>query len=138
MPSSGYQPGKLISLVRNPSWDKATDFKPAYFDKIIIKNGGDVAVTSRQVLAGQSMMSGDSAVPPPASMQAFNETIASSWFSCSSRALARIPWASLDPGSAASALDARLHDLALTLDRHEHGEIDLVQAGMTPDIGAGD
>jgi hypothetical protein len=36
------------------------------------------------------------------------------------------------------SLDARLHDLALTLDRHEHGEIDLVQAGMTPDIGAGD
>src|SRR6185295_20081558 len=49
VPQSGYQPGKLISLVRNPSWDKATDFKPAYFDKIIIKNGGDVAVTSRQV-----------------------------------------------------------------------------------------
>lgn len=66
VPQSGYQPGKLISLVRNPSWDKATDFKPAYFDKIIIKNGGDVSVTSRQVLAGQSMMSGDSAVPPPA------------------------------------------------------------------------
>jgi len=66
VPQSGYQPGKLISLVRNPSWDKSTDFKPAYFDKIIIKNGGDVSVTSRQVLAGQSMMSGDSAVPPPA------------------------------------------------------------------------
>jgi peptide/nickel transport system substrate-binding protein len=66
VPSTGYQPGKLISLVRNPSWDKSTDFKPAYFDKIVIKNGGDVSVTSRQVLAGQSMMSGDSAVPPPA------------------------------------------------------------------------
>ena len=36
------------------------------------------------------------------------------------------------------SLDARLHDLALMLERHEHGEIDLVQAGMTPDIGAGD
>jgi peptide/nickel transport system substrate-binding protein len=66
VPSSGYQPGKLISLVRNPSWDKSTDFKPAYFDKIIIKNGGDVSVNARQVLAGQSMMSGDAAVPPPA------------------------------------------------------------------------
>src|SRR6516162_8959075 len=32
------------------------------------------------------------------------------------------------------SVDARLHDLALTLERHEHGEIDLVQAGMTPDI----
>jgi peptide/nickel transport system substrate-binding protein len=66
VPNTGYQPGKLISLVRNPSWDKSTDFKPAYFDKIVIKNGGDVSVAARQVLAGQNMMSGDSAVPPPA------------------------------------------------------------------------
>jgi peptide/nickel transport system substrate-binding protein len=66
VPSSGYQPAKSISLVRNPSWDKSTDFKPAYFDKIVIKNGSDVSVAARQVLAGQSLMSGDSAVPPPA------------------------------------------------------------------------
>ena len=63
---AGYQPAKLISLVRNPSWDRSTDFKPAYFDKIIIKNGSDVTVAARQVLSGQNMMSGDSAVPPPA------------------------------------------------------------------------
>jgi peptide/nickel transport system substrate-binding protein len=66
IPKSGYQPAKLITLVRNPSWDKSTDFKPAYFDKIIIKNGSDVTVASRQILQGQSMMSGDYAVPPPA------------------------------------------------------------------------
>jgi peptide/nickel transport system substrate-binding protein len=66
VPSSGYQPGKLIVLVRNPSWDKSTDFKPAYFDKITIKNGSDVNVAARQVLSGTSLMSGDSAVPPPA------------------------------------------------------------------------
>jgi peptide/nickel transport system substrate-binding protein len=64
VPSSGYQPGKLITLVRNPSWDKSTDFKPAYFDKIIIKNGSDATVAARQVLQGQSLMSGDAAVPP--------------------------------------------------------------------------
>ena len=63
---AGYQPAKLISLVRNPSWDKSTDFKPAYFDKIVIKNGSDVTVASRQILSGTSMMSGDYAVPPPA------------------------------------------------------------------------
>jgi peptide/nickel transport system substrate-binding protein len=63
---AGYQPAKLISLVRNPSWDKSTDFKPAYLDKIIIKNGSDVTVASRQILSGTSMMSGDYAVPPPA------------------------------------------------------------------------
>jgi peptide/nickel transport system substrate-binding protein len=66
VPKAGYQPAKLISLVRNPSWDKSTDFKPAYFDKIIIKNGSDISVGSRQILSGQSMMSGDYAVPPPA------------------------------------------------------------------------
>ena len=66
VPKAGYQPAKLISLVRNPSWDKSTDFKPAYFDKIIIKNGSDVTVASRQILSGTSMMSGDYAVPPPA------------------------------------------------------------------------
>ena len=26
---TGYEPGKRLSLVRNPSWDKSTDFKPA-------------------------------------------------------------------------------------------------------------
>jgi peptide/nickel transport system substrate-binding protein len=66
VPKSGYQPAKLITLVRNPSWTKSTDFRPAYFDKIIIKNGSDVTVAARQILSGTSMMSGDSAVPPPA------------------------------------------------------------------------
>jgi hypothetical protein len=40
--------------------------------------------------------------------------------------------------SSAASLNARLRDLVQTLERHEHGEIDLVQAGMTTDIGAGD
>jgi peptide/nickel transport system substrate-binding protein len=64
VPRSGYQPGKLIVLVRNPSWDRSTDFKPANFDQIVIKNGGDISISARQVLQGASMMSGDSAVPP--------------------------------------------------------------------------
>src|SRR5919198_3245550 len=33
VPKSAYQPAKLLVLVRNPSWDGSTDFKPAYFDK---------------------------------------------------------------------------------------------------------
>jgi peptide/nickel transport system substrate-binding protein len=66
IPKAGYQPAKLITLVRNPSWDKSTDFKPAYFDKIVIKNGSDPTVAARQVLAGSNLMSGDAAVPPPA------------------------------------------------------------------------
>jgi hypothetical protein len=43
------------------------------------------------------------------------------------------------PGDqSASAIDTRLRELAHTLERHEHGEIDLVQQAITPDIGAGD
>ena len=31
----GYKPGKSIHLVRNPNWDKDTDFRPAYLDEIL-------------------------------------------------------------------------------------------------------
>jgi hypothetical protein len=40
--------------------------------------------------------------------------------------------------SRAGSVSDRLQELVVTLERHEHGEIDLVQKGMTPDIGAGD
>jgi peptide/nickel transport system substrate-binding protein len=63
---TGYEPSKTLTLVRNPSWDKSTDFKPAYFDRIEEKCCFDPAVASRKTLTGQSMISGDYAVPPPA------------------------------------------------------------------------
>ncbi|MDQ1454949.1 MAG: peptide/nickel transport system substrate-binding protein [Actinomycetota bacterium] len=63
---TGYSPGKLLALVRNPSWDKSTDFRPANFDKITFKGGNDVTVASRQILNGQGLMSGDYAAPPTA------------------------------------------------------------------------
>jgi peptide/nickel transport system substrate-binding protein len=66
VPSSGYQSGKLLALVRNPSWDQSTDtIRHAYFDTITFKGGNDITVASQQVLSGQSMMSGDFAAPPP-------------------------------------------------------------------------
>ena len=34
---TGYQAGKKIELVRNPSWDKDTDYRPAYLDKIDVR-----------------------------------------------------------------------------------------------------
>jgi peptide/nickel transport system substrate-binding protein len=67
VPSSGYQVGKLLALVRNPSWQRSTDpIRPAHFDSITFKGGNDITVASRQILSGQSMMSGDFAAPPPA------------------------------------------------------------------------
>ena len=42
---TGYTPGSVIKLVRNPNWDASTDYKPAYLDSITIKQGSDPAVT---------------------------------------------------------------------------------------------
>jgi peptide/nickel transport system substrate-binding protein len=61
---TGYAPGKSLVLVRNPSWVKSTDYRPANFDRITFKGGNDITVASRQILSGQSMMSGDWAAPP--------------------------------------------------------------------------
>jgi len=56
---TGYKPGTEIRLVRNPSWDAKTDYKPAYLDSITIKEGNDPDVAARQIVDGQKMVSGD-------------------------------------------------------------------------------
>jgi peptide/nickel transport system substrate-binding protein len=63
---TGYAPGKRLTLVRNPSWDKSTDFKPAYFDRIEETCCFDPTVASRKTLEGQNYIGFDAAVPPPA------------------------------------------------------------------------
>jgi peptide/nickel transport system substrate-binding protein len=60
---TGYTPGNVIKLVRNPNWDASTDYKPAYVDSITIKEGNDPQVASRQVLEGSSMLTGDFQLP---------------------------------------------------------------------------
>ena len=60
---TGYTPGNVIKLVRNPNWDESTDYKPAYVDSITIKEGNDAQVASRQILEGSAMLSGDFQVP---------------------------------------------------------------------------
>src|SRR3954466_921731 len=47
---TGYQPGRNITMVRNPNWDKSKDFRPAYVDKIIVKEGVDPNVGNRSIL----------------------------------------------------------------------------------------
>ena len=61
---TGYEAGKKLTLVRNPSWDKDTDFKPAYFDRMEFQGGFDATVAARRTLSGQNMLSGDYAAPP--------------------------------------------------------------------------
>ncbi len=65
---TGYKAGKSIKLVRNPNWDKATDFKPAYLDEIDMKtNSADASVAAQQVLKGQGMIL--DANPPAAELK---------------------------------------------------------------------
>ncbi|WP_081686485.1 ABC transporter substrate-binding protein [Candidatus Solirubrobacter pratensis] len=61
----GYEATKRIHLVRNPNWDKQTDFKPAYLDEINnLEGNDDTTVSSRRILSGKSMMNGDWSPPP--------------------------------------------------------------------------
>jgi peptide/nickel transport system substrate-binding protein len=55
----GYQPGKSLTLVRNPNWKPGTGPEPAYLDKIVINIGGDQNVIGPQVLKGHNMVDGD-------------------------------------------------------------------------------
>jgi peptide/nickel transport system substrate-binding protein len=59
----GYQPNRQIQLVRNPNWDKATDYKPAYLNSITIKEGSDPTVASRTITNGKATVSGDFQLP---------------------------------------------------------------------------
>jgi len=61
----GYQAGRRIHLVRNPNWDAATDFRPAYVDEIDMPQGNDdTTVASRKILEGQNMINGDFSPEP--------------------------------------------------------------------------
>ncbi|MGH2903399.1 MAG: ABC transporter substrate-binding protein [Solirubrobacteraceae bacterium] len=61
---SGYVPGKSATLVRNPNWNPATDFRPAYLNQIDIKLGGDTTVIGRQVLEGSDMVQNETPAQP--------------------------------------------------------------------------
>ena len=57
---SSYQPGKQITLLRNPNWSRGEDFRPAYLNKIVVQEGfsePNSAVT--KILTGQSMVNFD-------------------------------------------------------------------------------
>jgi peptide/nickel transport system substrate-binding protein len=62
---TGYQPGRRITMVRNPNWDKSTDWRPAYLDKIIVEEGNDPNVGNRKILNGQSMVANPTDLAPP-------------------------------------------------------------------------
>jgi peptide/nickel transport system substrate-binding protein len=62
---SGYIPGRQIVLVRNPSWDQATDeLRPAYVDRMEVTIGGEEADIFNKIEAGLVDYALD-AFPPP-------------------------------------------------------------------------
>jgi peptide/nickel transport system substrate-binding protein len=68
---TGWKPAKSIELVRNPNWDKSTDYRPAYLDKIHVDEGNsDSTVASRRILNGSALVQGDGAPPAPVLKQA--------------------------------------------------------------------
>jgi peptide/nickel transport system substrate-binding protein len=65
VPPEGYTANKVLDLVRNPSWSKSTDFRPAYLNEIVIQEGYQPEDASQKILTGQGLVSGDFAAPPP-------------------------------------------------------------------------
>jgi peptide/nickel transport system substrate-binding protein len=64
-PVAGYDPGQSIELVRNPSYDPATDgLRPAYPDAITTAIGGDNNDLYNKVQAGELDLVYDGIVPP--------------------------------------------------------------------------
>jgi peptide/nickel transport system substrate-binding protein len=62
---TGYNPGRSITVVRNPNWDPETDYRPAYLDRIEFREGfTDVNSATRRVLEGESQVVGD-IIPEP-------------------------------------------------------------------------
>jgi peptide/nickel transport system substrate-binding protein len=66
---TGYNPGKSLVMVRNPNWDPASDFRPAYLDRIEYREGfTDVNSATRRILTGESQVNGD-ILPEPAGLK---------------------------------------------------------------------
>jgi peptide/nickel transport system substrate-binding protein len=66
---TGYAPDRQITLVRNPNWARATDYRPAYLNRIVVQEGNtDAAAATREVFTGSDMITGD-VTPPGASLR---------------------------------------------------------------------
>ena len=65
----GWVPDRGIHLVRNPNWDKSTDYRPAYLNEIQVEEGNeDTAAATRKVFTGSHLVTGD-ITPPGATLK---------------------------------------------------------------------
>lgn len=70
---TGRKQGRSIDLVRNPNWNRATDYRPAYLDAVHIDEGNtDATLASRRILNGSHLVSGDGAPPAQVVKQALS------------------------------------------------------------------
>ena len=68
-----YSPGRSLTLVRNPNWNRQLDgVRPAYADKIVWNAGADPTVAARQTLDSTNLLMADS--PPAAVLQTAYES----------------------------------------------------------------
>ena len=57
---TGYEPGRYLRLVRNPSWNREADFRPAYVDRVEMRLGSvEPHLRSQRVLNGKGAISLD-------------------------------------------------------------------------------
>jgi peptide/nickel transport system substrate-binding protein len=71
---TGHTPGKEIILVRNPNWDASTDFRPAFVDRIEVREGfEDTQTATLRILKGDSQVTGDIIPEGPALKTAATE-----------------------------------------------------------------
>jgi peptide/nickel transport system substrate-binding protein len=75
-PASGFVPGRSLTLVRNPSWQAATDaLRPARVDEIEVTIGGDLEEASARVDDGEFdfvMYSGPPPQAPPEQIERYD------------------------------------------------------------------
>jgi peptide/nickel transport system substrate-binding protein len=62
---TGYKPNRQITFVRNPNWDKSTDYRPAYLDKFVFDEGNDPTVGNRKVIDGKALIGNPADLAPP-------------------------------------------------------------------------
>jgi len=75
--ADGLIPGlrsRRIALVRNPSWDPETDFRPAFLDRIAVVPAPDQDVATERLLVARDAVSGDFSASPHDLRRALEET----------------------------------------------------------------
>jgi peptide/nickel transport system substrate-binding protein len=67
---TGYEPGRRIIIVRNPSWTRSNDIRGVNFDRIEAVGNFSATTAAKTTLRGANLLSGDYVWPPAAVLKA--------------------------------------------------------------------